>query len=869
MLSTFFGQPQKKPRIEAISENSDDTSEIIYQPNDLCSLRAVNNGLLVTASTSTAGSNQNVSSSTSSSPPNNPQNLNVHDVAGSDNFQQIQPKSSFGSTSVSSDIGHFLGQNIDEHTKSNLIRNPWQPPESYIFPHSTRTVAGKDVRNFVRHSHLHAYKEWLILSDVRKGLFCKYCPWFTNRNEGGYHKNVPLKALVTEPLTNFKDLIGAKGHLEQHARNHYHMDAVAKGKNFLKAYDNPSSEIVNLVNKQHLNQAEENRKRLIPIVKTVILLGRQNIPFRGHRDDGPLTADAPICNEGNFRAMLRFRVDAGDKELENHLQSASNRATYISKTVQNEIISCCGLDILDTILSRVRSSGFYAIIFDETSDASNKSQISLVLRYVHFDSHTVIREDFVSFIDAFGDMSEAAALEEEVDTMKASEELSLTGKSLGQIVIRKMKALQLLPLQCVAIGTDCCSVMLSEERGAVKEVQSWATHAVETPCYNHKLNNSLSQSSKIHAVENAVGVMKEVISFFSFPKRSTALLQFLGTKLSHLSDTRWVERHDGVLQFTVDLPEIIEALEKISGWRDKFVAGKAASLIAALCDSQFLFAVFCLSDVLAFTLPLSKLLQKESLDLQHASESIKNVLSVLESRRADADTYFKGVSVQVENIASKLNIELRKPRTVGRQVHRSNYPLQSKSMEDYYRVSVFIPLLDNILLDLKTRFSSKVLDIFQLPILLPKVIVNSTLEEINDSAQSLVNKFCTFLEGTKDLQLMKLKGEMFHWQQVWKSERTRNADLPKTALDALVRCDKDTHKIIHTLLHILCTLPVSNASSERTFSTLRRTKTWLRTTMTESRLEGLALLHVHYDVPVNPHHVIDRFSKSNKRRLIL
>lgn len=45
----------------------------------------------------------------------------------------------------------------------------------------------------------------------------------------------------------------------------------------------------------------------------------------------------------------------------------------------------------------------------------------------------------------------------------------------------------------------------------------------------------------------------------------------------------------------------------------------------------------------------------------------------------------------------------------------------------------------------------------------------------------------------------------------------------------------------------LC-LPISVASSERTFSTLRRLKTWLRSTMTQKRLTHLALMHVHTDI---------------------
>ncbi len=40
-------------------------------------------------------------------------------------------------------------------------------------------------------------------------------------------------------------------------------------------------------------------------------------------------------------------------------------------------------------------------------------------------------------------------------------------------------------------------------------------------------------------------------------------------------------------------------------------------------------------------------------------------------------------------------------------------------------------------------------------------------------------------------------------------------------------------------------MPATNASSERSFSALRRIKTYLRSTMKQERLNYLMLLHIH------------------------
>ena len=53
---------------------------------------------------------------------------------------------------------------------------------------------------------------------------------------------------------------------------------------------------------------------------------------------------------------------------------------------------------------------------------------------------------------------------------------------------------------------------------------------------------------------------------------------------------------------------------------------------------------------------------------------------------------------------------------------------------------------------------------------------------------------------------------------------------------------------VHQLLRLYKTIPITSATSERTFSALRRLFTYLRSSMTERRLNNCLLLHVHKDI---------------------
>ena len=53
--------------------------------------------------------------------------------------------------------------------------------------------------------------------------------------------------------------------------------------------------------------------------------------------------------------------------------------------------------------------------------------------------------------------------------------------------------------------------------------------------------------------------------------------------------------------------------------------------------------------------------------------------------------------------------------------------------------------------------------------------------------------------------------------------------------------------------------PVTTASAERSFSALKRIQTWLRSTIRQPRLSGMAMMNIHSDQVPSPHAILDRF----------
>ena len=105
------------------------------------------------------------------------------------------------------------------------------------------------------------------------------------------------------------------------------------------------------------------------------------------------------------------------------------------------------------------------------------------------------------------------------------------------------------------------------------------------------------------------------------------LKKILGKWLIHLCETWWVERYDAVLQFAINLPDIVESFTKISEWKTPIVSkDKASVFITSLRSSDFLVGLYCLSDILSLTRSFSVILQGKSINLSRASDLVLSVI---------------------------------------------------------------------------------------------------------------------------------------------------------------------------------------------------------------------------------------------------
>ncbi|XP_046862960.1 52 kDa repressor of the inhibitor of the protein kinase-like [Xenia sp. Carnegie-2017] len=260
----------------------------------------------------------------------------------------------------------------------------------------------------------------------------------------------------------------------------------------------------------------ENRKKLVPVVDTIILAGRLQLPLRGHRDDS------------------QYHPEVGE---------------YSEK--HNELIRCCGQFFTEQLLVEVKKSTFYALIADETCDISNKEQMSLVLRFV--DEEFNIREEFFRFIHCSEGMS---------------------GKDLASVILKSLNEELNLNIQdCRGQWYDGAGAVAGCINGLAARIKNLNDKAIYTHCFSHRLNLSICGTCAVQYVRNVLEHVKEVANFFNSSQCRQLILEncigengpdFAKKRLRSACKTRWVERISSLHTVEELYVAIVFSLEEMS-----------------------------------------------------------------------------------------------------------------------------------------------------------------------------------------------------------------------------------------------------------------------------------------------------------------
>jgi len=658
---------------------------------------------------------------------------------------------------------------------------------------------------------------WIKYSADECKVFCDVCQKCDQLNLFSFSHSKDA-AFSTIGYDNWKNALAK---FSTHESSKSHREAALKVANATSG-TNVASQLSLSLDRER----EAARTALMSIVSTLHYLCKQGLAVRGHAE----------CTS-NFDNLLKLRA-ADNLPLKSWLDRSGYR--WLSPAIQNEIIQDMALSLLRSLKQDICKADHFALVMDETTDSSCKEQVSICLRYV--TESLQVHETFTGFYET----------------------TSTTAGTMFNITEDVLTRFELHLSNCRGQCFDGASNMAGNVTGLQKRITEVEPRALFVHCMNHSLSLSFQDAmSHIPHCRDAMNLIKDLISFVrDSPKRLAWFSSFQASDTSALRPlcpTRWTMRVSSVESVLKNYSELISFLQDVSDTDRSDAGSKASGFVRQLltfstfCSLKLIYEVFSRSESLA------RSLQSPKLSLCKAQGMVNALTCLLNSRRSDDSfvTFWEAVVSEAAN----LGIEPMVPRIrrIPRRIDDGSSQHLDQTVEDFHR-RLYFSSLDAATTCLSSRFQHSAFS-------LARNVETVFLEVINSGNVPPLRDILAHYGDDIDEARLSL-----HLSMLADLCRSANPPVIVTDISGVVQLFTDNEVWSHMLpqvvklLRLYLTLPVTSCTAERSFSSLRRLKTFLRSTSSQPRLNHIALLHTHRDSSIDLEDICNNFIIKNEVR---
>ena len=576
-----------------------------------------------------------------------------------------------------------------------------------------------------------------------------------------------------------------------------------------------SGDIGEILNVQHSLEKENNRKNFLKILTNVQYLAKQNLAFRKGNNE----------QDSNFIQLLKLRSE-DDQELSKWLDK--NRNKYTSHENQNEILKLMANQVLTEISNLLRNSDFYAIMVDETPDLSSKEQAVICFRSVN--DKLEVSEDFYGLY--------------QVDSTKSDD--------MFQMVQDVLLRLNLQISKCRGQCYDGARNMSGCLNGLATQIQRLEKRALYIHCYGHSLNLGCADAIKeIPLLRNTLDYAHEITHFIKASPKRFAIFNRLKQEISDenigirvLCNTRWTVRADSLESILNNYGILIDTFEEcLEDATDSKVRATIGGIISNMKTFESYLGFQLAKNLLSKCDILSKALQNPKLSAAQGQNMAKNTIEAL--RAMNCDLKFEEFWEHVSRESSEHEIDepfLPRQRKRPKRFQSDNQNTSAPKTPKEHFKKIYHDSFEKLVKFIEERFTQVGFETYKH---LENLILN--VAQSKDFSEDF--EFVTqFYES--DFDKSRLKSELEMFQAAFSSQSMLQEPTFKDILEYFTSENPDLLILlseVRKLMKLILVMPATNATSERSFSALRRVKSYLRTQMGQERLNNSMVLHVHKD----------------------
>ena len=391
------------------------------------------------------------------------------------------------------------------------------------------------------------------------------------------------------------------------------------------------------------------------------------------------------------------------------------------------------------------------------------------------------------------------------------------------------------------------------------------------PCAAHTLN--LVGINTVNCCGETEQFFSFVQSLFNFSSRSTSRWQMIKAglqpndnhrieTLKTLSDTRWsahavatkalCQNYAGIQQSLLNIADDDEHQNLSTREEARVLHKKMNKLeIAFMCKMW--------NAILHRFQGVSTALQAVELDLCNAVDLVRSLRNYVAGLRDEFDSFESLAKNMSPTVSEEYKVDTQRKRKRKRQVDESSEPECELSGREHFCTSVFIVVIDRLVSELDRRYQSYNALYENFGFL--NRFSSLSPQDLRSAAMSLQKKYQSDL-GEDFVEEAVQFGEFLQHEKA--------SSMSAKELLKMVRLRK-LHTVFHNTdiaLRLFLTMPVTNASRERSFSKLALVKNRLRSSMEQERVSNLTLMSIEYDIlrQMDFEDIIKAFSSSKSRR---
>ncbi|XP_016649660.1 PREDICTED: zinc finger MYM-type protein 1-like [Prunus mume] len=432
---------------------------------------------------------------------------------------------------------------------------------------------------------------------------------------------------------------------------------------------NQKQHVETIVIKQ-TDQARVNyRILLIAALDCTRYLLQQGLPFHGH-DESETSS-----NRGNYVELLQFLVDHDEKVRAVVFENSPRNLKYIAPNIQKELVNSCAAETIDAIISDM-DDAFFSILVDESHDVSIREQMAVVLRYVNKKGQGY---------------DDASNMRGELNGLKTQ-------------IFREYP--QAYYVHCFAHQLQLALVAVAKGNENIATFFTTASSVVNIIGASCKRRDALREQQQ-----------KDIMEALEIDDLNQE------TTLKRPCDTRWNSHYDTLLSINTMFHPMVKVLEWIVDDVNQDNLGEANRLLKEIQTFDFVFHLYLMRFILGITNDLSKALQKKDQDIVNAMMLVQRCKQKLQSVRDDD---FDDLLGQVSMFCGKNDINVPNIDDLFVPQGRSRRKAHKITNHHYYRVDLFLTIIDKQLVELNNRFTETSIEF-------------SSLNGITDLTEKLVN----------------------------------------------------------------------------------------------------------------------------------